>query len=91
MNKQELVKELAQRSGLTQKAVKTVLDAILEEIILILEEGESYNQTGFGTFKTEKKKERKSYNPALKKRMLLPVSKKIVFRPSDRLKRRMNE
>jgi len=91
MNKQELVRELARRSDLPQKTVRDVLDTVLEEITLILEDGQSYNQTGFGTFKPEVKKERVSYNPALGKRMLLPVSRKVVFRPSDRLKRRINE
>ena len=91
MNKQELIKELARRSDLTQKSARAAVDAILEEIVLILEEGESYNQTGFGTFKTEVKNERVTYNPAVKKKMLLPVSRKVIFRPSDRLKRFINE
>lgn len=91
MNKQDLVRELARRADLPQTTTKEVLDAILEEIALVLEEGEAYSHTGFGSFRTEQKKERKSYNPALGKRMILPVSRRVAFRPSDRLKRRVNE
>ncbi|MBN2051798.1 MAG: HU family DNA-binding protein [Spirochaetales bacterium] len=91
MTKQELIKELAARSEITQKDAREVLEAILEEIVLILEEGDHYNQPGFGTFRSEIKNERISYNPSLKKRMRLPVSRKATFRPSEKLKRRINE
>ena len=63
----------------------------MEEIVLIMEEGQQYKQTGFGTFKTVLTEERVSYNPALKKKMRLPVKKKIKFRPSSKLKERINE
>jgi len=91
MNKQDLVKELSQTLDMSQKEVRMILDAYMEEIVLILEEGQQYKQTGFGTFKTVLSKERVSYNPALKKKMRLPVKKKIKFRPSKKLKERINE
>jgi len=91
MNKQELVKELSQTLEIPQKDVRVILDAYLEEILLILEEGQQYKQTGFGTFRTVLSSERISYNPALKKKMRLPVRKKIKFKPSSKLKERINE
>jgi DNA-binding protein HU-beta len=91
MNKQDLVRELSQNLDMSQKAVRETLDALMEEIILIMEEGEKYNQSGFGTFKAELTNERISYNPVLKKRMKLPVRKKIKFRPSAKLKDKINE
>ncbi len=91
MNKQELVRELAKRLSLSQKTVKDVLDKTLEEITLIMEEGESCSQTGFGTFKTEVKNERIGFNPSLKKKMILPKRRKVLFRPSSILKGKVNE
>ena len=91
MTKQELIRELANRLSLSQKTVKQVTDTVLEEICLVLEEDESYSQTGFGSFKTEVKKERISYNPTAKKKMLLPKKRKILFRPSSLLKGEINE
>ena len=91
MNKQELVRELANRLSLSQKTVKTVLDTTLEEIALVMDEGENYNQTGFGTFKTEVKKERIGFNPSVKKKMILPKKRKVLFRPSSILKGKVNE
>ncbi len=76
---------------LPQKTVRTTLDAFFEEIVEVLEGGENYTQTGFGTFRTEVCDERISYNPAIKKKMLLPKKRKIKFRPSAKLKERINE
>ncbi len=91
MTKQELVRELAERLSLSQKTVKNVVDTTLEEITLILEEDKSYSQTGFGSFKTDLQKGRISYNPAVKKKMLLPKKRKVKFRPSSKLKEQINE
>ena len=91
MNKQELERELSQHLGISQRVVRETLDVLIEEIILILEEGNYYSQTGFGSFKTELLGERVSYNPYLKKRMRLPVRKKVKFRTSVILKEKINE
>ncbi|MDC7233833.1 MAG: HU family DNA-binding protein [Spirochaetales bacterium] len=91
MNKQELVRELSQTLDISQKTVRHTLDALLEEVVQVLEEGENYTQTGFGTFRTEVSQERISYNPSLKRRMLLPKKRKVKFRPSAKLKGRINE
>ena len=91
MTKQELVRELAARLSLSQKTVKKVVDTTLEEITLIMEEDKSYSQTGFGSFRAEVKKGRISYNPSIKKKMLLPKKRKVLFRPSSKLKGQINE
>lgn len=91
MNKQELVRELSQTLNLPQKTVRGTLDALLEEVVLILEEGDNYTQTGFGTFRTEVAGERVSYNPALRRKMLFPKKRKLKFRASAKLKDRINE
>lgn len=91
MNKQELVSELSKNLNITQKSCRQALDGFLEEVVEALEEGKNYSQTGFGSFRTELKQERVSYNPALKKKMILPRKKRIKFRPSSKLKERINE
>jgi len=91
MNKQELIRELSQTLDISQKTVRNTLDALLEEVVLILEEGDNYTQTGFGTFRAEVAKERISYNPALKRKMVLPKKKKVKFKASAKFKDRINE
>ena len=91
MNKQELVSELSKNLNITQKSCRQALDSFLEEIVEVLEEGKQYSQTGFGSFRTEVSNERISYNPALKKKMILPRKRKIKFRPSAKLKESINE
>ena len=61
MNKQDLIRELSGTMDLPQKTIRSTLDAFLEEIIEVLEEGDNYTQTGFGTFRTEVSAERISY------------------------------
>ena len=91
MNKKELIREIAHRLSLSQKNVKILLEAALEEIILLMEEENGYNHTGFGTFKTELRQERIGFDPSRKKKILLPKKKKVLFRPSSRLKGKVNE
>jgi DNA-binding protein HU-beta len=91
MNKQELVRELSQTLEISQISVRETLDALLEEVVLILEEGDNYTQTGFGTFRAEVANERVSYNPSIKRKMLLPKRKKIKFKASAKFKDRVNE
>jgi len=91
MNKQELVRELSKSLDISQKSVRNTLDALLEEVVLILEEGDNYTQTGFGTFRTEVANERVSYNPAIRRKMLLPKKKRVKFKASAKFKDRVNE
>jgi len=91
MNKHELIKELASSLNISQILCQKVLAVFLENIILLMEQGNKYNQTGFGTFRTEIVNKRISFNPALKKTMLLPKKRKMKFKASAKLKEFINE
>lgn len=91
MTKQELVNEMSEELGLTKKKTGETLNAMIEEIVLTLENGGKFVQPGFGTFKTVEKSEREGINPATKKRMLYPKKIKLKFKPSKLLKDEINE
>lgn len=46
--------------------------------------------SGFGTFKVNNRKERKGVSPKTKEAMIIPASKTVSFKPSNRLKDAMN-
>ena len=49
MNKEELVKEIAKKSGVSQKAASDILSATLEVIEKSVAKGKKVTLVGFGT------------------------------------------
>jgi integration host factor subunit beta len=50
MTKSELVSQLAQRAGLTERVAKTVVDIVFDEMREFLIRGERIEIRGFGSF-----------------------------------------
>lgn len=63
MNKAELVKSIAKKSGLTIAQSQSALDAVTETIVETLETGEEVALKGFGAFKSIKREARTGRNP----------------------------
>ena len=63
MNKEELVKEVAKKSKLSQKAVADVLAATLETVEKTVAKGKKVTLVGFGTFEPRKRAARMGRNP----------------------------
>ena len=55
INKQDLIKRVAQKSELEQKVVEQVIETTLEEIYNSLKQGESVSLRNFGSFYINKK------------------------------------
>ena len=66
--------------------VDTVFDTMIESIL----NGDKVLISGFGTFKVNNRKERKGVSPKTKEAMIIPASKTVSFKPSNRLKDAMN-
>ena len=95
MNKKELIDIVSQKKDLTKKdaeaLVDTVFDTMIENItIKSILEGDKVLISGFGTFKVNSRKERKGVSPKTKEMMIIPASKTVSFKPSNRLKDAMN-
>ena len=52
--------------------------------------GEKVLISGFGTFKVNERKARKGVSPKTKEAILIPESRTITFKPSNKLKDAMN-
>ena len=62
MNKDELVKEIAKKASVSQKAASDILSATLEVIEKTVAKGKKVTLVGFGTFEARKRAARTGRN-----------------------------
>ena len=86
MNKSELVKQIADRAGLSQAEAGDALDALCATVIDTLLRGEEVAIIGFGTFKVSQRAERKGRNPRTGEELLIPASRAPKFSAGKALK-----
>ena len=63
MNKEELVKEIADKTKLSQKATGEVIGTLLETIQKTVAKGKEVTLVGFGSFEARKRAARQGRNP----------------------------
>ena len=81
MNKKELVESVSVERNLTKKEAELLVDTVFNTITRSVVEGDKVLISGFGTFKVNDRKARKG---------IIPASKTVTFKPSNRLKDAMN-
>lgn len=86
MNKEQLVKEVARKTELSQATVRKCLDGIIEVVSDAVKKGEEVKILGFGTFKVVTRKERKGIDPRTKKEIVIPAKKIVKFNPGKELR-----
>ena len=97
MTKDEFAEKLAGKVDITKTTAKDVIDAIFstdprEGIIAIeLDAGRSFTITGFGTFDTRRRKQRKGRNPQTGEPLTIPAMTVPTFRAGKGLKERVRE
>ena len=91
MNKAELVTEIAARASLDKQKAKTVLDAIVEEIMEAVAEDEKVVLIGFGSFEARKRSARTGRNPATGEPLEIPATKVPAFSAGKAFKQRVGE
>lgn len=64
MNKTELVKKIADQTGLTERDTERTIDAALKLITQTIKAGEEVMLTGFGVFSSRLRHARNGVNPA---------------------------
>lgn len=77
--------------GLSLQECNTLVDAVIEEVVLALEAGESVKLSSFGTFALRRKKQRIGRNP--KTGVEVPITARTVlsFNASNLMKGRVND
>ena len=80
MNKRELTTLIAERTGLKKKDVHATLLATIDCISEAIQAGERVTFMGFGSFYTQERGPRMSYNVYTKERRHLDTRKVIKFK-----------
>ena len=89
MNKEDLVKLVSEKTGITKKAAEQAQKSVIEIFSSTLEKGESISLVGFGTFKVVERAAREGRNPSTGEKIQVPASKTVKFTPSKSLKERV--
>jgi DNA-binding protein HU-beta len=80
MNKGELIKELADVTGYTQKDAAAFLDAYVEVITKALKAGDKVQLVGFGTYEVKKRAAGVRTNPQTKEKVQVPATTVPAFK-----------
>ncbi|MBA7669214.1 DNA-binding protein HU [subsurface metagenome] len=86
MNKAELVEEVADQTGLTKRASREAVDAIISAITDSLTREERVTLVGFGSFQVMERKARKGRNPQTGRELQIPAKKVPKFKAGRGLK-----
>ncbi len=92
MNKADLVDRLAQRSGMSLREARSLINALFDPdpavglIAAALVRGQKVSISGFGTFEARSRKARVGRNPHTGAALQIPASRAPAFKPGKPLK-----
>ena len=87
MKKDDFIAAVAKESGMKQKEVETVIDAMVPVIVkTCVEGGDDINIPGLGHFKQKVNKAREGFNPTKKEKIQVPETHTLSFKPVKSIK-----
>ena len=89
MNRQELIRAMATKTGQTQKDTEASLVAFMDVIMEALANGDRIGLVGFGCFEVRERAAREGINPQPKEKIMLSASKSPKFKPAKAFKDRL--
>lgn len=89
MNTSDLVATLAKNRDMTQKETRQLLDTIVDTFNDNIAAGNSFTIPQLGTFGTNTRKKRTSFNPHYEQYMELPPKRVVEFTPSKGIKQEL--
>lgn len=89
MNKKELIREIQDETGFTQKQIDETLKAFMAVVTKQLIEYKDVSLVGFGTFTVSNRSERRQINPRTKEYITIPAKTVPVFKFSDVIKKQI--
>jgi DNA-binding protein HU-beta len=91
MNKQQFIKEFADKANFTQKDAGIAFDAMVATIADTLKKGEKIQIAGFGSFEVKSRAARTGINPLTKEKVKISASKNPVFKFGNSFKDLFNK
>ena len=85
MNKNDLVKAMAAKAGMTNVDTKKALEAFVNVTEETLKAGDKISLVGFGTFGIAERKARTGINPKTKAKIKIAAKKVVKFKPGANL------
>ncbi|SDC46520.1 DNA-binding protein HU-beta [Sphingomonas sp. YR710] len=90
MNKQELIGNVAESTGLTKNDASKAVEAVFDSISGVLKSGDEVRLVGFGTFSVSRRKASTGRNPRTGEPMSIGASSQPKFKPGKGLKEAVN-
>ena len=90
MNRTDLIRAMATKTGQTQKDTEASLIAFMDVVMESLASGEKVGLVGFGTFEVSERAEREGRNPQTGETMILKASKTPRFKAGKAFKDMLN-
>lgn len=91
LTKQEIVKQLSQVTGASQREVSMVLDCLGILIRESVAAGETFRLPGVGAFKAADRASRRVRNPQTGEEIIIPPTRRVKFSAAAEFKRRVAE
>lgn len=91
LSQKDLVKVVAEKTGLTQEKSKAFIEYFFDSIKKELKNSDSVAVTGFGTFRKKWVEESDGINPSTLEKIKVPAHFKILFKPSANVARLFNK
>ncbi len=91
MNRKELINAVADKKNMTKKEAEEFVDVVFGTMTEAFLEGENVLISGFGTFQFKDRQPRNGVSPKTGEPMIIPASKTVSFKPSNKLKDAMNQ
>lgn len=91
VHKKQIIKELAERGGISQKEARYHLNNLIDIIERHLEKGEDVRIEDFCTFFVKQRKETKTVHPRTGEPMTIPASLSIIIKSSKALKKKVKQ
>lgn len=85
MNKKDIIKKVAENTGMTQKDVTVIVDAFVDAVMDSIKDGK-VSISGFGTFEVVERAARIGRNPKTGLEIEIPASKSPKFKPAKAFK-----
>ena len=89
IKKIDIIKNLSLRTGFSYNFSKKIINDLIEVIILNIGLG-SLILKNIGSFKLIKKKQREGRNPKTKEKFIISARKSIIFTPSKKISKNVN-
>lgn len=91
MNKNELISEMSNKSGLSKKDSEASLNSLIEVIKETLKDGGKIQLVNFGTFETFKRSERNGINPKTQEPLTIKAATVPKFKAGKGFKDIVNQ